>query len=299
MFDIPVTVIAFNRPAVTARLIRRLATVRPSRLFVVCDGPRKGVAGENQATSDVRRLFERLPWSCEVVRNFSEQNLGCHHRVVTGLDWVFDQVDRSVILEDDCLPCSAFFPYCEQLLARYADDCRVASVCGMTHDVTPEFPLQSYRFSRYCFVWGWATWRRAWRLYDGAMTPLHDGSIDAVLRANLPDAWSRMYWKMLLQRCSEGRINTWDYQWVLTCWKQGLVHAIPSVSLVENIGIGEDSTHTKKTTTDLGNILTVQFPLVHPLTVEANRTKDNVIEQRIFSKSAMSRLRWLVRKYFS
>lgn len=279
-------------------MIRRLASIRPSRLFVICDGPREGVPGEYQATADVRRLFERLPWSCEVRLNFSERNLGCRHRVVTGLNWVFEQVDRAVILEDDCIPSDTFFPFCSQLLERYADDLRVGSICGMTHDDQALQAPESYRFSRYCFVWGWATWRRAWKLYDESMTSLSDGTMDPLLREILPSLWARLYWKMLFLRCANGKLNTWDYQWALTCWRQGLMHAVPCVSLVENIGIGPGSTHTRKSTLDVNNILALRFPLLHPHAVESDRLRDDAVERRVFSKGPINRMKWIIRRFF-
>ncbi len=45
-----------------------------------------------------------------------------------GLDWVFSQVKQAIILEDDCLPESSFFPFCETLLGRYAQDREVAMI---------------------------------------------------------------------------------------------------------------------------------------------------------------------------
>ena len=38
--DTPLLLIVFNRPQTTARLIKALAEVRPTRLFITADGPR-------------------------------------------------------------------------------------------------------------------------------------------------------------------------------------------------------------------------------------------------------------------
>ena len=37
----------------------------------------------------------------------------------TGIDWVFEHCENSIILEDDTFPSDSFFPYCQELLARY------------------------------------------------------------------------------------------------------------------------------------------------------------------------------------
>jgi hypothetical protein len=297
LLNTPIAIICFNRPEATARLLRRLAGVKPKCLYVICDGPRDKVPGEDAAVAKVKELFDRLPWPCEVIRNFSDVNLGCGKRVASGLDWVFANVEQAIILEDDCLPTTSFFPYCEELLVRYADDARIGSICGMTHDSLVPPAATSYRFSRYCFVWGWATWRRAWKLYDPVMSPLKDGSIDALLKSTLGGMRARLYWKMLFRRCLNGSINTWDYQWVLTCWKNRLIHVTPSVTLVENIGFGPDSTHTQTATVDVSNILTMNFPMIHPETVVSDSSKDDRIEDRVFSRNLVHRLQWVVRKF--
>lgn len=294
----PIAVICFNRPEATARLLRRLASVKPERLFVICDGPRPEVPTDNASVSTVRALFDRLPWKCDVLHDFAPSNLGCRSRVISGLDWVFSHVERAIILEDDCLPTASFFPFCETMLERYADDRRVGSVCGMSHDSLVPPASTSYRFSRYCFVWGWATWRRAWGLYDASMSPFSDGSIDIVLKSTFQSPRERLYWKMLLKRCLSGKIDTWDYQWVLTCWKHGLIHVVPSVTLVENIGIGPESTHTQTAVYGISNVLSINFPLIHPSAIAADRTKDKRIEDRIFSRNLSNRLKWLLRKCF-
>jgi hypothetical protein len=42
----------------------------------------------------------------------------------------------------------------------------------------------------------------------------------------------------------EGKIDTWDYQWCISSMINGL-SIVPCQSLVENVGFGEDASHTK------------------------------------------------------
>ena len=48
--------------------------------------------------------------------------MGCKKRISSGLDWVFNQVERAIILEDDCKPAESFFRFCDELLELYKDD---------------------------------------------------------------------------------------------------------------------------------------------------------------------------------
>ena len=68
------------------------------------------------------------------------------------------------------MPSASFFHYCAELLDRYESDERVMMVSGNNHLFGHAETADSYYFSRYPHVWGWATWRRAWAKYDLNMT---------------------------------------------------------------------------------------------------------------------------------
>ena len=121
----PVAFLIFNRPETTARVFEAIRRVRPPKLLVVADGPRSDREGENEKCRAARSVIERVDWPCEVITNYADTNLGCRTRISSGLDWVFANVDEAIILEDDCLPDPSFFPFCEELLARYRDDDRI------------------------------------------------------------------------------------------------------------------------------------------------------------------------------
>ena len=112
-----------------------------------------------------RAVTEEVDWPCEVERDYADANLGCKRRVSTGVSWVFEQAEEAILLEDDCLPHPSFFRYCEELLERYRDDDRVMHISGDNLRFGRRGEA-SYFFSRYPHVWGWASWRRAWRHYD-------------------------------------------------------------------------------------------------------------------------------------
>ena len=126
----PVAFLIFNRPETTARVLEEIARARPPKLLVVADGPRADRPGEADLCRAARAVLSRVDWPCEVLTNFSETNLGCRRRVSSGLDWVFEEVEEAIVLEDDCLPHPSFFPFCEELLERYRADERVMAVSG-------------------------------------------------------------------------------------------------------------------------------------------------------------------------
>src|SRR5712691_1210425 len=167
----PVVLIVFNRPEITAQSFAAIRAARPTQLFIIADGPRPNVSGDEEKCAATRAVVEKVDWPCQILRKFAESNLGLRRNVSEGLDWVFRQTEEAIILEDDCLPDPTFFPFCDAMLERYRDDGRIGMISGTNpsaHLAPPDG--ESYFFSRYYYIWGWATWRRAWQLYDREMT---------------------------------------------------------------------------------------------------------------------------------
>jgi hypothetical protein len=187
----------------------------------------------------------RVDWDCEVVTEFADHNLGLKVRVSSGLDWVFGLVDRAIVLEDDCRPSSSFFRYCEELLGRYADDERVFSISGDNFQNGRHPERESYYFSRYAHVWGWATWRRVWNEYDLTMSTWPALRDARWLARQFDTAAEVRYWTRIFDAVYADEIDTWDYQLFFTALRTGGLTALPAVNLVSNIGFRRDATHIK------------------------------------------------------
>ena len=165
LMNTPIVFIVFNRPELTRRVFASIREARPSKLLVVCDGPRSGRPDDREKVAAVRQVIANgVDWPCDVRREYSESNLGCRERVVSGLNWVFALVEEAIVLEDDCLPDASFFAFAEEMLARYRNDPRVLHIGGNNFTSDKYHLSHSYAFSRYGHIWGWATWRRAWEL---------------------------------------------------------------------------------------------------------------------------------------
>ena len=295
LLETPVALFLFNRPAETARVFAEIRRARPRRLLLIGDGPRASHPQDVERCAAARAIVEQVDWPAEVLTNFAAENLGCQARVASGLAWVFEHNPAAIILEDDCLPHPAFFPYCEELLARYADDAQVLSIAG-TNLLVETPPVASYDFSRYTMIWGWASWRRAWAHYDvemGAWPHLRElGWLEEVLG----DSRAAAYWRDIFQSSVEQR-HTWDYAWQFACWRAGGLTIHPGVNLVSNIGFGAQATHTTKADDTLANRPTaaIEFPLRHPAAISANVARDRKIEAKFFS-GKINRLFELIRQ---
>ena len=280
----PVAFIIFNRPETTKKVFAEIAKARPIKLLVIADGPRADHPDDAEKCAAVRAIIDGVDWECEVLKNYSDVNLGCKHRVSSGLDWVFDTVDEAIILEDDCLPHPTFFRFCEELLEKYRDDKRIAMISGDNFQFGRKRNEYSYYFSRYPHIWGWASWRRALDNYDVDMKiwpEIRDGGWLEDLLGNKRSVW---YWKYIFENVYKGKIDTWDYQWTFSCWIQSALTIIPNVNLVSNIGFDPESLHTTEKN-KFSNMKTdpITFPISHPSYILRDSAADNITEKIIFS----------------
>jgi hypothetical protein len=192
----------------------------------------------------VREIVEKIDWPCDVHRNYAEENLGLKRRVSSGLDWVFSQVDRAIVLEDDCLPHPDFFTFCGALLNRYENDERVSVITGNNFQDGRKRGNAAYYFSKYNHCWGWATWRRAWQHYSGDLPFWPEWKLTSDWRRKIPDRIEQRYWADIFERVSRNEIDSWAYPWTGSVWYHGGLTATPNVNLVTNIGFGPEGTHT-------------------------------------------------------
>lgn len=296
----PIAFIIFKRPEVTAKVFEAIRRAKPQKLYVIADGARPDRPGEAERCAATRAVIEQIDWDCQVFKNYADQNLGCKHRVSSGLDWVFSHEETAVILEDDCLPHPSFFPFCQELLERYRTDERIMLIGGDNSAQIGGRTPYSYFFSRYTAIWGWATWRRAWQQRDIEMKLWPEIREGGWLRDVLEDAQAVQYWTNLLQGVYDGKIDSWGITWTFTCWLQSGLCILPNLNLVSNLGFGQDATHTKEANSQFANALTqeIAFPLKHPPFVIRDTKADRLKQSKKFSNRLTARIKHKIRKLF-
>jgi len=276
-----------------------IRAARPTQLFIAADGARTDRAGEGVLCSEARSIIEKVDWPCEVHTLFRNQNLGCRKAVVQAITWFFESVEEGVILEDDCVPDPSFFQFCEELLARYRYDRRIMVISGDNYQHDGFKCDSSYYFSKYPHCWGWATWRRAWALYDDNMSEWPHAMKDWSFRRKFHSKREYAFWIEPFDNVKNGSPYIWDVVWVFCNWLNGGLSILPSVNLVENVGFGQDATHTKMRTELVDQkALSVKFPLIHPRKMKRNVAADRYTDFRNFSGSPHCLLIWLKQRWW-
>lgn len=255
---------AFNRPDHLKVLLNRLSEIEPSKLYIAIDGARESKPEEALKVQACKDLVANIDWPCEIHTNFQSSNLGCGLGVSTAITWFLSCEERGIILEDDIIPDLSFFPYCTQMLDRYADDDRVLAVSGCnfvppSHQAHPELP---YRFSSVPHIWGWATWRRSWIGYELDIS-------DWRKRLPLKKLWAKVnhsvpgliFWISTFEILGRHEVDTWDGQLVLSSMERNQLTVTSNVNLIENIGFDEEATHTVVDRSELQPVSSIKLPL--------------------------------------
>ena len=281
----PIAYVIFNRPRHTRKTFAAIRKEKPTKLFIIADGPRLGHSTDVERCREVREIVEHIDWPCEVYRNYADTNLGLKRRVSSGLDWVFKQVDHAIVLEDDCLPHPDFFSFCEALLYRYANDERVWVITGNNFQNGQKRGTAAYYFSKFPHCWGWATWKRAWRHYQGDLPFWPDWSSTKDWLLKLPDSVERKYWSNIFDRAKGGKFDSWAYPWLGCVWYHNGLTATPNVNLVTNIGFGSEATNTIVEAEREGLPVSSLGPMSHPFKVEQNIAADLYVFKHVFNTS--------------
>ena len=278
-------------------MFEAIRRAQPARLYVAADGPRVDRVGESAQCDEVRRIATAVDWPCTVTTLFRQHNLGCKQAVAQAISWFFEQEEEGIILEDDVLPVHGFFAYCEELLLRYRFDEQVAAISGCNLIGDRHSPEASYFFTRQNHVWGWASWRRAWHHYEIDMRSWPAWDRAGGLAKCTDDPCAEHYWRQVFERVYQGKVDTWDYQWMFACWRNGGLTALPLHNMVANLGIGSDvsATHTSKRTPKFlrdNPAREVGFALRHPVEVTRDVEADRLIRLHVIG---LTRLRCLKR----
>ena len=271
----PVLFMIFNRPDTTQKVFNAIRQAKPKQLFIVADGPREGKEGEKEKCERVRKIIEQVDWDCKVKTLFRDKNFGCKIAVSSAIDWFFENVEEGIILEDDCLPSQSFFWFCQELLKYYRDDMRVMHISGDNFQFGRIRGEGSYYFSKYTHVWGWATWRRAWKYYDVNMKSFEVFKTESQINNIFPIKQQQKYWMKIFQSVYDGKIDTWDYIWAYTCFTNNGLCVLPNVNLVSNIGFSREGLHTKDGNSIFSKMKVEEITeIIHPKFVLADQEAD-------------------------
>jgi len=293
----PLLFIVFNRPDTTQVVFEAIRKAKPQKLYIAADGARPNVKSDEENCEKVKAIVSKVDWDCDVKTLFREKNLNCGKAPSSAMTWLFENEEEGIILEDDCLPSSSFFLFCQELLDYYRDDTRVMHIGGNNflngwqkdHDY-------SYYFSRSGHIWGWATWRRAWQKFDFDISLYPKLKEKSYFDQFFMNSLERFYRLRKFDRTRErnGTADWWDYQWDFARFVNSGLAIVPKKNLVKNIGFGEDATHTLNGNNRYTKMQAeeIELPLRHPPFMIRDMESDKKYFSGFMKDTVMTKLGW-------
>ena len=304
-FDTPIALMFFNRPDTLKQVFESVKNVKPRKIFLVQDGPRLGNENDIHKINSCRKIVDDIDWECDIYRNFSKTNLGVANRMSTGISWVFEYVEKAIILEDDCLPNLSFFYFCQELLIKYENDLRIGLISGFNYFNHFNFGGYSYGFVKSGGIWGWATWKNRWVKYDFEMSYMNNSYLIGLIHEDIGHKSMSKHrvndWRGRHNSVINGTATTWAFQWGFTRHVNSWLSIVPKHSLIMNIGLGEEATHTKfvskktKYNPFFKEIKELEKPLKIPEFVVADRNYDIAYYKLIYKSKVYIVLRKTLR----
>ncbi len=291
-FSVPILFIIFNRPDTTQIVFDQLKKIKPKKLYVAADGPRRSKVGEAEKCTLTRNIINMINWDCEVKKLFNDENLGCKKAVSNAITWFFENEEQGIILEDDVVPNQSFFYFCSELLEYYKDDNSVMHISGNNFFYNKIKLSTSYYFSIYPHIWGWATWRRAWKLFNPDIPDFPEYKSENLISNTLNQSKEKKYWLRKFELVYNNQVDTWDYQWLYTIWKNRGLCITPAKNLATNIGFGEDATHTVNRNSKLADLPAEEIlSIIHPTGKNISEKLDRLTFRKIHYLSLFDKIK--------
>ena len=287
-FNIPVVLFTFKRSNTVERILIVLKEVNVSKIYLFSDNGRND---EEKALVNKTRaeILSMIDWSCEVIKEFAEENKGVFNSIAMGAKKVFEKEERAIFLEDDNLPEPSFFRYCETILDKYQDEDKVLWICGTNYESESKYLDTDYVFTKHMLPCGWASWASKFnKYYLTNFQVLNDKDTRKQIKKAYESRW--LYRQQIRSfRCEKYREEhnrrylSWDFHMALSLRYFDKFGIAPKYNQIRNIGIDEYSTHGGTSTKKPNTAKFCEIP-THPMPKDMKGPREIKINEQ-FEKS--------------
>ncbi len=242
----PVLLFAYNRSLLLEQTLKSLAEndlAADSDLYIYCDGPKENATQKSlDEILHVRSLAKRTVGFRKLHVVESDINNGLAKSVINGVTNVVNEHGKVIVVEDDVLLSPYFLRFMNDALVKYENDERVLSI-GSWNYFAGNKNLQSNFFIRYPDSIAWATFSRAWKLFE------HDSGLilkkleEQKLLHEFNCGLKEKYFEKMLINQIEGKIDSWAIRWTAVSVLNKKLNFYPRISLSKHMGFGATATH--------------------------------------------------------
>lgn len=239
----PIVLFTYSRLKNTRETVSCLLENREaadSDLIVYSDAPKNEKAVE--AVKAVRAYLHSVTGFKSVTVVERPENQGLVRNIVSGVTETVNQYGRVIVLEDDHSVSPYFLQYMNEGLERLKDRDDIASIHGYMYPHRKRLPEVFLVKGADC--WGWATWKRAWDLFDMDAARLVQ-SIEHQGRQREFDFEGSYPYMQMLRDQAEGTAGSWAICWYASAFLQDKYTVYPNESLVRINSLEDEGIHNR------------------------------------------------------
>ena len=280
MFKLPILILTYNRPEHLLKLIKKLKKIKPTKIYISCDGPKNN--SDREKILKIRRIINLIDVKTKVISNFLKKNKGIRLASQFGISWFFKKEKMGIILEDDCIPTIFFFQYMKYLLLKYKNNRKIFAISGYNHLGKTNFGEASYFLSNYFLCWGWATWRRSWITSSKNLKSYIREKNFKTLKNKFENIVEFRYWKKTIKNVYQERIRTWDIQFMASMWRKNSFCLLPNVNMVNIIGFDDSSTTSPSLRFQVARTFNLKVKIKDPDLLRLDKKNELIIFNKFF-----------------
>lgn len=242
----PIVLFVYNRPDFTLRCLNKLSEaneIENFKLYIFSDGYKNDIDKVN--VEKVRYIVESRNWAKTTTVIKSKENKGLSHQIINGIQDIFKENDRVIVLEDDIIIEKDVLFFLNTNLNRFEAESDIYQITAF------QFPIKSFKKYELVYLpnistWAWATWKSKWK------TSNNEEVISFVRKLNNNKLYR--YWFNLLggypysnivSKEASGDLKTWGIRFLIHVFKKNGKVVYPGSSMITNIGFTFEATNTK------------------------------------------------------
>ena len=247
----PIVLFCYNRPWHVEQTLNALSKnelADQSVLYIYCDGPTENATDEQVNNIKLtREVVRKEKWCKEVYIIESDKNKGLAESIIGGVTEVVRKYGKIIVIEDDIITSKGFLRYMNDALEVYKDEKSVMHITAYMYPHKCKLP-ETFFYQVPYPGGGWATWERAWNLYNDNTEELYNKWKDRweefdIFGSETGEALSRQ-----LIANYNGTLKTWFVKWHATLLEYGALTLYPGKSLTNNIGFDNSGANCVQTT---------------------------------------------------
>lgn len=240
----PIVLFTYNRLLTLKLTVQSLLSnslASESDIYIFSDAPRS--EKDVDAVEKVRKYISEIEGFKKITVIQSDSNKGLAKSIIAGVTDIINKYDKVIVLEDDLMLAPNFLYFMNSSLSFYQENKSIYSISGFMFDIDypKNYSYDVFFTKRHC-SWGWAMWKDRWNRIDWNVTDFNEFNSSTSQKKAFDEIGADL--TLSLQRQQRGEINSWAIRCNYQQFKEQTYTVYPIKSKIDNLGFGDDATHT-------------------------------------------------------